>query len=147
MADRNFDVHDHASGRAQSYALSTVLEHTVGKAIESVGNGLDVHPHRIRFISMSVTNGLQAGIDSALSYHAKGRKFEHWDLALNFLVKQLQDLVKDELDPHRDHFLLPNAPEDEREEEWSRLTGTVLSEAIALLKTIYAPRPQKRPGY
>ena len=51
-----------------------------------------------------------------MSFHSDGREFRSWELAAGFLTKQIQGLLKDELDPHRHHFLVPESTDEESDE-------------------------------
>ncbi len=142
----SFSVWDHASNRAVSHSISDVLEETVGSAIAKAGNELNIHPDVIHVVSVTARNGIHAGIDSAIGYHIRGREFQSWDLAISFITKQFQALIKNELDPHRHHFITPQSNRDDADNRWNQIVSFTASESVALLKAKYSPRPPQRPG-
>ena len=129
-----FDVVDHASNRVVSHGISKVLESTVGQAVDKVGSHYGVEAQKRRVISVSLINTLHSSIDSAMAYHVKNRQFRGADWAVDFFVKQLQDLLKDELDPHREHFVSGRYGHDE---EWGRIKGIIAAEAVALVRAVF----------
>jgi len=145
-----FTFYDHVENRFVSARISWALDNTVGEAIRRIGRQLGMQDHTIRTISISVTNAMHAGVDSTISYRGKGLRFESWDLASNFFIKQCQDFLKDHLDDHQEHFHSHTSRasgETSRgvlELMWEAHKGMIASEGIALAKALFMPKPKKR---
>ena len=148
----NFNVYDHGQDRVLSFGISQVLDDTVGEALRRVCGQMKMNNRDIRTIEISITNAMHASIDSAISYHCKGRHFAHWDLLLNFFVKQFSDFFADYLDDHQDHFHDHHKSNGIWEQEllnslWMQTRSRISTESIALAKALLAPKPPKRTGY
>ncbi|MBL9081583.1 MAG: hypothetical protein JNK76_07240 [Planctomycetales bacterium] len=145
-----FDVHSHIDNRMISYNLSRVIDETIGAAVRSVAEALEIDSRKTDYITITVTNAMHSSIDSAIDYHHRGRVFRGQDLCLNFFVKQVQDLLADYLDHHEEDFKFHLAEQLGADANrrlnavWLNTRGRIASESIALLKSTLGPSIPRR---
>lgn len=150
------NVEDHVHGRVVSYTISDWLDPIVHGALSRVcGQSVDVTT--LRTVSATISDGVHTTLEQALSYVA-GRQFRGWDAAISFLTKELTRALRDEIKEHHE-ALVPRARQDprssytpssqemrdrDRQQRIAQIEGFLITEAVALLKAKFVPRPPVR---